>query len=386
MPTITRIGDSGTLGIEADMIDIVETSSGHIVTPIRNAANGILELLSFVVSKSGSEIILLGRSGEQGDRFELTLSAVGISGNRVVTAVRSRPDGRCMLISWRVSEDGKEIERLHDSGELAGSIENVSLVRWTANATATTVNVITVVRTSAGRGKVILWSVDPDGRFSRRGDSGTQMGAVDRIDAHVVEPFSSSDERWLATAVRQTGTRRLLLIRWKIRGGGPAKGAKIERWGPADDSGSEVDLLAVMEGGADQALITVARLRKSRRLSFRARFHIGGWLESTGTIAETIDRLAIDASHSPTGCYFTAVRLHESRRLRVHAWIGPSYNNGPKMHADSADQAGQVRLVSVLYLPPSPPSDWPPHLRCVTAVTTHVERVKLILWDYDAES
>src|SRR5262245_47697368 len=103
---------------------------------------------------------------------------VDSSGRPVVaTAVQDR-DGDLKLVTWRVSQNGKVITRLGDSGQQAGAVGLVAMAGASGN------RVITAVRSASGSLLLIAWQVDPNtGAVSRLGHADDEAGAISRVAA-----------------------------------------------------------------------------------------------------------------------------------------------------------------------------------------------------------
>jgi ABC-type branched-subunit amino acid transport system substrate-binding protein len=126
---------------------------------------------------------------------------VAIAGT--VTAVRNGSD-RLKLISWRISPDGLEIQRLSDSGHQAGGASNINISQFDAN------RFVTAVRAGNGKLKLIAFDVDGTGTIQRTGDRDDLAGEVREIA--LVTPASNN----FTTAVRD-GSGHLKLITWKMQ-------------------------------------------------------------------------------------------------------------------------------------------------------------------------
>ena len=120
-----------------------------------------------------------------------------------VTAARNG-SGRLELISWRISPDGLQIQRLNDSGHEAGEATHINISQFTAN------RFVTALRAGNGKLKLIAFELDGTGRIRRTGDSGDQAGDVSEVA--LVIPAQDN----FTTAVRD-GSGRLKLITWKMQ-------------------------------------------------------------------------------------------------------------------------------------------------------------------------
>lgn len=209
---LSRLGDSGNLAGAATSIDIAR---GRLFVVACRTAAGTLKLISWNVSVAGA-ITRRGDSSDQaGNATNIKIASLGTT--LFVTACRAE-DGHLLLISWRLNANGS-LTRLADSAQAAGGIGEVSLVRLPLSGVNE--RIATSVRASDGTLKVIVWRVSSAGAFTRLGDSGTQAGAATMIRS-AVEPVGGH----LVTSVRDA-SGALKLITWGIS----ANGATIQRRG-----------------------------------------------------------------------------------------------------------------------------------------------------------
>jgi hypothetical protein len=125
---------------------------------------------------------------------------------RVVTAVRAT-DGRLKLISWSISPVRRSVRRIADSGNLAGAVSVIAMTRIRESDL-----LVTAVRAGNGRLKLISWRLRPNGTFLRLGDSGDQGEEVSLICATA---FGNELGDTIVTAVK-TAAGILKLIAWQV--------------------------------------------------------------------------------------------------------------------------------------------------------------------------
>lgn len=195
---ITRLGDSDDQAGEVSLIAVSVPTPNIVLTAVR-AGNGNLKLISWGISEDGRNISRRGDSDDQAGE----VSEIAVAG--LVTAVRAG-NGSLKLISWSMSADGTQIKRLHDSGSQAGEATCICISRFGE------ARYVTAVRAGNGSLKLISWDVDPNsGTIQRTGDSDDKAGAVSEIALAV--PTSNN----LTTAVR-AGNGTLKLITWRMEG------------------------------------------------------------------------------------------------------------------------------------------------------------------------
>jgi astacin len=197
--SVSRLGDSGDQAGAASDIDIAHGS--RYVVACRTAA-GKLKLISWNVSDAGA-ITRAGDSDDQAGEASL-ISVVAMADRLFITACRTA-EGTLKLISWRLNDNGS-LTRLADSGIAAGAVSEISVVGIPSGGGG---RLVTSVRTSAGKLKLIVWSVSAAGAFDRLGDSGDQAGTATMIRS------VRDNHGHILTSVR-TGEGNLKLISWAI--------------------------------------------------------------------------------------------------------------------------------------------------------------------------
>jgi hypothetical protein len=197
--------------------------------------------MSWQLGASGSIQRLADSNTQAGAVSEISLMRVRQvgSGHQVATTVRDG-DGRVFTIVWDVAADGK-ISRLGDSGTQMGQ---GSLI---GSAIHPDTGLLAVsCRTASGTLAVITLSVSSDGRVvRRRGDSGGQAGRIESNEL-MARPAG------VLSAVR-AANGNLLLIGWGIDANG-----QVTRLGDSADQAGGVGLVRLGNdtGGADAPALT----------------------------------------------------------------------------------------------------------------------------------
>ena len=212
---VKRLADSGTQAGTAQLIRMTSVGNSTLVTAVRNGS-GNLELISWKLQEDGT-ITRLGDSGKQAGEVSL-VTVEAITSNTIVTAVRTGR-GTLELIAWNISQDGSKIERVGDSGKLAGAVTEIAMVPTPFDQPG----VLTAVRNGSGNLEVIVWRV-VNGAVHRLGDSGTQAGTASHIAIGFIRPSTC------LTSMRR-GSGDLELIAFDV----PAQGSVTR----AGDFGSE---------------------------------------------------------------------------------------------------------------------------------------------------
>jgi hypothetical protein len=213
---IVRRGDSGDQASEVHEISLVRISpdvagNHRVVTSVR-AGNGDLLVITWRISTDGRTITRLSFNHGQAGEASFIRSVVSSSGH-LVTSVKTGPPvdpqnpavvapGDLVLITWEVAADGN-ITRIADSHGQAGEIFDNALM-------SRPLGVLSAVSTRSGL-KLIEWRIATTGSIKRiAGDSGEQCGAASLITL-CQEPLFSDGP--IITAVR-TASHTLKLISW----------------------------------------------------------------------------------------------------------------------------------------------------------------------------
>jgi hypothetical protein len=356
---IVRRTDSGDSAGEVKSIAVPYSGSFtiHSVTAvITNSGN--LRLIDWHVGGSPN-ILRIADSGNQAGPVSAISIAKGV--DLYVTAVRSG-SGKLLLISWNVGSNG--IQRLADSGDLAGEADLIRIVR-PANKPPNSELFVTACRSASGTLLLITWKVSSDGTFQRLATAGA--GAVSEIS---LTPFGFSysvDGSLVATTVRASNGSALSIV-WEVS----EDGSTITRRG---DSGNQMGLATKIS-----SMVTVTgHLVVSCRASDGNLKLIALQKSFDGT---TVTRVADSGSQagavSETSSLFraygllTAVRAGDGTLLLI-AW---KINSGGALtrDGDSGDQAGAADLITL-------DSTGASNAAVLTSVRTASGRLKLITWD-----
>jgi len=349
---IARGIDSGSSTLPATEIEIHEAAFPEVVTAIRNGA-GRLQLISW---RLGETIRRTGDSGNQAGKVgEIALVRLG----RLVTAVRTA-EGDLKLISWRHTSGptAATFERLGDSGDQAGRASQIAIALVPDPAAGS--RLVTAVRTREGRLRLISWDLGGDGSFLRRGDSGDLAGEASRI------ALAAIGRDLLLTAVR-TAEGELELIAWRIS----ADGRSFTRLADSGSQAGKVSEIAMTSDGRVTAVRTAERRLKLIRWEIASD---GSRIRRIGDSGNQAGRASLIALSSVGGdAYVTAVRTAEGI-LRLISWRAED-GGGIARTGDSGNQAGKVSAIAMTRPPVSN--------RFVTAVRDRAGRLKLIQWTVD---
>jgi hypothetical protein len=222
---------------------------GHrFVTATRTEA-GVLRLTVWDVDASGKTIVQ-GKSADALDGINGEIAIVTLGRNLVVTAVRNASD-LLTLVSWQISENGSVQQLQTIPGEKVGKIalatydsyprkrriskgeEGTVQLRTTRFATAVTIagrkTNGAITDKSTGNLKVIAWSVDMAGSFTRFGE----------LSSDPVKDVAAStlSYRRIVTAARNTGNK-LEVRTWDF----DEKGTPSLHGSAHDDEISDIDV------------------------------------------------------------------------------------------------------------------------------------------------
>jgi hypothetical protein len=140
-------------------------------------------------------------SGQQIGEGDFGQVVVAPSGHLVV--VCRDAENRLTLIPFEIDADGTGLRRIAGAEARAGKVLEVA-------ATRRGYGLLTSVINASGNILLIKWSVDPDGRISRLGDSGDQAGKGSQLSLAAL-PFT--EKATVCTAVCN-GSGKLLPITW----------------------------------------------------------------------------------------------------------------------------------------------------------------------------
>lgn len=226
MRKITWAG--GGVAGEASHLSVQAFSSTEVMTTMQNGS-GNLELIGWLVD--GDKVTRANNgTATAGTVQEVALALVG---RRAVTAVRNGSNN-LLLISWNVPVGVTSIDRLHDSGTLAGEASQIAMTAIGGNM------LVTAMRAGSGNLLLISWALNADGSFTRLGDSAppdqpAQAGAVSLVTVAFIGNYT------VVTAVRN-GSGNLELIAWKVS----TDGKIIHRQDPSGTSAGAVSEIALI--------------------------------------------------------------------------------------------------------------------------------------------
>ena len=139
----------------------------------------------------------LGDSGSQAGASQLSL-ITQLSSNIFLTAVKTSEDN-LKLITWEISDDGRTVKRLRDSGAQAGRAREFAMVKLSRNW------VVTAIRTRERKLMLISWDISTSGyRINRRGDitaeEAQHLSMVKLTPFRVLVSMANSSNRLKLTA------------------------------------------------------------------------------------------------------------------------------------------------------------------------------------------
>jgi hypothetical protein len=225
--------------------------------------------------------------------------------------------------------------------------------------------VITAVRSSTGRLKLIAWDCSDD-EIARLGDSGNDGPEIDMLALAHGAPGQ------VLTATRSSSTAKLELRLWSVANGG----ATIDQVGSKVNTQAKVDSLDVLSVDPGE-LVTAILASGCKRLKLTAwridgdQIIVGGDSGVRGRQVDDIGDVALTDIGS--GLFATAERERDSGELRVSAWCVENGGHSITCLGDSGNQAGGVDRVSAC----SPSTGM-----FITATRSDSsEQVKLISWE-----
>ena len=168
--------------------------------------------------------------------------------HRVVTAMRAT-DGRLKLISWSISPVMRSVRRIADSEDQAGAASVIAMTHLAESNL-----LVTAVRAGNGRLKLISWKLRASGRFLRLGDSGDQGDAVSLICA---TSFANGSSHTLVTAVKTAGGI-LKLITWQISDDGTSIERRSEESSSSPIREFSMDDFTGLVQGFESGVVTAA--------------------------------------------------------------------------------------------------------------------------------
>ena len=154
---------------------------------------------------------------------------------------------------------------------------------------------VTAVRNSAGNLSLISWELNPDGTFTRLGDSGSQGGGVDIVTIVA----TGLDNRTLVTAVRNS-SGELELNSWNVSADGT--GIRLQPRTRTALGGSVGEIATTLVGATDDGVLTAVQDGAGDILLIRWRVSDRGierMVDSQNQPTGTADDIAISPAGSP---------------------------------------------------------------------------------------
>ena len=280
------------------------------------------------------------------------IAATRIS-DRIVTALRDS-SGRLKVIAWDIASDGGITRRGDATG---GDVGRVAVTDWSDG-------VVTAVRSADGVLKVIVWKIDNAGNVTRKGDA--TAGAVSDVAISSPSGFDG-----VVTAV-VNGSGNLELIAWKLSstgqltrtdsiGGGTAATLAIKGMNKADNTSRVA--VALRNGSGNLEIITwsvtaagkLARLREA--------------------VAGAISDVAL-AFHSTPNADLLSLTTGSDGQLALIGWV---VGDDGSLTRSTTGRGGKASTPSVVA--------WHPdiHTYAVGAVRSSDDTLKLIVWRNGAD-
>lgn len=280
----------------ATQVAIVEPRSDMVVTTARDG-QGALRLSSWRVDNDGQLRLLDTANAGSISRVAACVPSAGF----IITAVRDSQE-HLKLIAWHMSVDGVLTRR---GDAQAGTVDDIAVARAQSAD-----GVVTAVRDGSGELLITAWSVSSNGNTLTQRAS-AHAGAVDIVD---LIPRGIGD-RFMLSAVRDSAYR-LRLITWRI----DANGNSIER-GATSSAGGVGELK--LAGGHQRMHAVVAcrdadgHLRlTSWRLSPDGK-SLQRWGGARGEAATRID---IATTHDDGRDYYVTSCATSGKLLRIIGW------------------------------------------------------------------
>ena len=287
-----------------------------------------------------------------------TISFRGLNANRLITAVRTS-GGKLRLIEWGVSPLGG-VARIADSGNLAGAATHIDITRGPTSTTF-----VTACRTSSGRLRLIAWQ-DAGGAITRRGDSGNQAGAATQIKVVALT-------NTIYVNACRTGAGILRLISWRLN----ANGSLTRLADSANQAGAVSEIAMSLVRSAGNVHIVATTVRRSngrlRVITWRVRSNTGA-ITRRGDSGNAIGRASeIDTTMAPTGHLLVSCKT-TAPRLRVIALSINAAGTTITRRGDSGNQAGGIGKNAIAARP----------YGAISSVSMRNGKLRLIKWNVSA--
>lgn len=292
-------------------------------------------------------------------------------GQLVVTAFRSG-HGRLQLASWTVNLATSEITLTHPgSDQLAGEAKVIQIVSLTPTL------FLTACQTGSGRLLLIRWLLQPDGSFIRVQPDVDQANEVSEISLTVIQPRLQTQPpaALVATTVRD-GDGRVRLLTWRV---GLEEGSTIEPAGDSKDLMGEGTLVASVIDQFGHVVVSCRNGSDNLELITLEVLGDGGTvkrLHDSGSQAGKIG--GSNALIARPGDVMSAVALqgpggNPVGGLKLIKWRVDGFGEITRA-GDSSDQAGIVHPIAI-------GSTTQPTAPVVTAVGRGNGDLELISWD-----
>jgi hypothetical protein len=241
--SIVHLSDSSTqagviqagAGIAVDFT--IDAQDNNFVVTAVSADSGSLKLIAWELSNGGKRMARVGDSGSQGPAASLVAIARATQ-NRFISAVRTT-GGVLQLIAWNLDIATGKIARLSDSGNSEGEVGLIAM----AQSPLGDGHVLVALANAAGNLVLQNWRLDDELRVEKVGDTGGEAaGAVSRIALGTVGQHAF-------TAVR-TASGALEVIVWAVQTTGGLK-----RLG---DSGKQAGAIGLVDAVSLKDLIVTA--------------------------------------------------------------------------------------------------------------------------------
>lgn len=304
----------------------------------------------FTTPIAAQDVIRKGDSGSQAGAIKGN-ATVEVAG-KVVTAVKTSSN-KLKLISWRKNSNGS-FTRLGDSGNQAGTVGKIAATSFFGGN-----KLATAVMTSSGSLRIITWRVNTNGSITRLGDSGNQAGAVTSLSVAAM----SND--LLVTAVRDSGGN-VKMIAWSVN----ANGSLTRRGEHKAAKGTYVRLtrLDALSGNVQAVCAFKNSSGKLTLASYKVYPNGAIKLLKYGN-AGTVKDLAIDAIRGTH--VMTAVKT-SNNTLKMIAWQVSGYGDFYRRGDASAGAIGGLAVNTV--------SSSNSGAYISTAVSTSSGKLKVIMW------
>jgi hypothetical protein len=208
---------------EASSIAVDAFNNSEVVTACRTGSGDLL-LIGWSTAPDDFTINRISDSGHLAG--EISLVSLAVVDRVAVTAVRDG-GGNLLMISWEVASGLTSITRPWPEGSHAGEVSAIAMTKLRGDL------LITAVRNGSGILELISWRVEPDATVSRLFDSGAQAGEV------TVVTITALDDDNVITAVRN-GSGDLELIGWHV-----ADNGELQRWTSDPGMAGEVGFISL---------------------------------------------------------------------------------------------------------------------------------------------